>query len=122
MKKIAALFLLMAFSAQAFSQVIVILNFYIHQSSIAATQCENRYRPMLHCNGKCQLAKKLKQQEKKEQQNPELKLENKNEIFSSRSFFMIRVQIPTCYLAAYPDFSETKPIDRSLPIFHPPSA
>jgi hypothetical protein len=55
---------------------------------------------MLHCNGKCQLAKKLKQQEKKEQQNPELKLENKNEIFSSRSFFSLLIQSPQRYLIA----------------------
>ena len=77
---------------------------------------------MLHCNGKCQLAKKLKQQEKKDQQNPERKLENKNEIFSTRSFFNIDLTISQSYLAIYSNLAERNPIDRSFSIFHPPSA
>jgi hypothetical protein len=120
MKKIAALLLLLAFTAQTFSRSIVIFNFYIHQSYIAANQCENRYRPMLHCDGKCQLAKKLKNQEKKEQQNPELKLENKNEVISSRSFFMIDLATPAPCYSHYFNFYAAKPVDRSFTVFHPP--
>ena len=122
MKKIAALFLLIAFAAQVFCRGIVILNFYINQFSIAAQQCENRYRPMLHCNGKCQLAKKLKQQEKRNEQNPECKLANKNEIVSSRSFFSSLQSIPSIVYTDHIISSDTRTIDRSFPFFHPPSA
>jgi hypothetical protein len=122
MKKIAALLLLLAFSAQTFSRGIVILDFYVNQSYITAKQCENRYRPMLHCNGKCQLVKKLKQQENKDQQNPERKLENKNETFSSGTFFFSGLPATTLQHTDYFLFSDTRTIQRSHSIFNPPKA
>lgn len=39
------------------------LYFYQNQREIAAKRCENRSRPQLKCNGKCQLAKQLKKLE-----------------------------------------------------------
>ena len=41
----------------------VMVWFEANQNMIAAEQCENRDRPMMHCNGQCVLAKKLKQAE-----------------------------------------------------------
>ena len=75
---------------------------------------------MLHCNGKCVLAKKLKQEEKKDQQNPERKLENRTEAFFSSH---VEIEIPVSsvsdsYYSNYPDAQLT---DLSFPIFHPPS-
>ncbi|MFI5132750.1 MAG: hypothetical protein ACHQEB_00365 [Chitinophagales bacterium] len=120
MKKIAALLLLMAFAAQTFSQGIIILNFYIHQSYIAKTQCENRYRPMLHCNGKCILAKKLKQQENKDQQNPELKLSGKSEVFTSQSFFINTCLVQSSFDKSHFFSSDNGTIDATITVFHPP--
>lgn len=76
---------------------------------------------MLHCNGKCVLAKKLRQEEKKDQQNPERKLENRVEIFCSSR---IAIDIPNfsvsrLYYSNYPQMGLT---DLSFPVFHPPSA
>jgi hypothetical protein len=119
-KKIAALLLFFAFAVQTFGQGITLLNFYIHQKSIVATQCENRYRPMLHCNGQCVLAKKLQQQERKEQQNPELKLQNKSEVSSSRSFFITNLASLLPGYTSYILLSDRSTIDRSFSIFHPP--
>ncbi|HWC54758.1 MAG TPA: hypothetical protein VG676_14310 [Chitinophagaceae bacterium] len=121
MKKIAALILLIGFAGQTFSQGIVILNFYIHQSYIAATQCENRYRPMLHCDGKCVLAKKLKQEEHQDQQNPELKLSSKNEALSSISFFIHAFSMESLHTKDYFVFSDNRTFDSSPSIFHPPA-
>jgi hypothetical protein len=42
----------------------------VNQSYIAKNLCINREKPMMHCNGKCYLSKKLKQQEKQDQQAP----------------------------------------------------
>lgn len=39
------------------------LNWKINQTEIADKLCENKDKPKLKCNGKCQLAKKLKAQE-----------------------------------------------------------
>ncbi|MEI9806468.1 MAG: hypothetical protein WDO16_00585 [Bacteroidota bacterium] len=119
-KKITALLLLLAFTAQVFSQGISLLHFYINRNYIAANQCENRYRPMLHCNGKCVLAKKMKEQEKNEQRNPERKLQNKHEVNSSRSFFTTILTAPLPCYPAYIILSDSNTVDRSSTVFHPP--
>ena len=59
---------------------------YFINTTAYAKNCENKARPILHCNGKCQMMKKLKEEEKKEQQNPERKAENKNELFFFSGF------------------------------------
>jgi hypothetical protein len=79
----------------------------------------------MHCNGKCQMMKKLQQEEKKDQENPERKSENKTEIIlSTKSFF---ATVPTqCFIISNSKkllpSSDGKSIDRSFDIFHPPQA
>ena len=71
------------------------------------------------------MMKKLQQEEKKDQENPERKSENKNEIIlSTKSFFS---SVPTQYLIESKSkkllaSSDGKSIDRSFAIFHPPQA
>jgi hypothetical protein len=50
----------------------------LNKNYIAAVLCENKAKPKLHCNGKCYLAKKLKQAENSQQ---------KQEQSSSKHFF-----------------------------------
>ncbi|MCU0323141.1 MAG: hypothetical protein MUE72_12035 [Chitinophagaceae bacterium] len=69
------------------------------------------------------MMKKLQQEEKKDQENPQRKSENKNEIaLSSKSFF---VSVPNHILnftqKFYPTLKDQKERDRSLEVFHPPS-
>lgn len=77
----------------------------------------------MHCNGKCQMMKKLQQEEKKDQENPERKAENKNEItLSSRSFFA-DVPLSIAQLTStekISSHSNGEIIDRCFDIFHPP--
>lgn len=122
MKRALTLLLLFAVAAQTFNQGILLINFHINRAYIAKNLCENRYRPMLHCNGKCILAKKIKQQEKKDQQNPERKIQNKSEVIFSRSFF---ANAPALQIPAYNPHSflvTEKPNDLPSSIFHPPCA
>eukprot|EP01133_Synstelium_polycarpum_P004631 gene4631-5416_t len=49
-----------------FSRFFIYAGFELNRNYIASTLCENRDKPMLHCNGKCYLMKKLKQAEEKE--------------------------------------------------------
>jgi hypothetical protein len=122
MKKAVTLILLSAFATQTFSQAIILIDFYLNQSYIAASKCENRLRPMLHCNGHCVLAKKIKQEEQKDRENPERKLENKNEVLSSKSFFISVPSLSSCTLSVYALFSDKSTIGHSLAVFHPPCA
>lgn len=45
----------------------IIVNFEINQAAIAKEKCENLDKPEMMCNGKCYLAKQMKEQEEKEQ-------------------------------------------------------
>lgn len=45
-----------------------LLSYYANTKAYAEF-CINKAKPGLHCNGKCQLAKKIQQEEKKEQNN-----------------------------------------------------
>ena len=85
-KQLTALFLLLVFAMLVFNQAVLIVDYYANASSFARN-CENKSHPLMHCNGKCQMMKMLKAEEKKDQQNPERRIENKSDVSSSKSFF-----------------------------------
>jgi len=120
MKKVAAFLLLLAFSLQTFSQGLTLLVFYRQQAYIKANLCENRYRPMLHCDGKCILAKKLKAQENREQQNPEMKLSAKNEVLTTSRHSTFTISRPVHYIVYARPVSDNRTADRPASFFHPP--
>jgi len=66
LRRIVSLLLLVAVISANFSRLFVYAGFGINQKYIAASLCENRSKPWLHCNGKCYLMKKVKQAEEKE--------------------------------------------------------
>jgi hypothetical protein len=68
--------------AQTFSRFLIVANYQLNKDYIAKYLCENKNKPLLQCKGKCQMMKKLQQEEKKDQENPERKSENKFEIIS----------------------------------------
>ena len=118
---ITAIFLLITFAAQTFSKAVIILDYYTHTTSYAK-DCINKAHPMLHCNGKCQMMKKLQQEEKKEQQYPESKSGNKNQDIYFNPVFAIRLLQPIISLQIYSDAPIEKVRDNSALIFHPPCA
>jgi hypothetical protein len=118
-KFFGVILLLLSFFAQTFQQAFTVFGFYANQSGIASKYCENRHRPMLHCNGKCILAKKLRQEEKRDQQNPGRKFDNKSDVFWCSHMV---IDVPACsvshqYISNYPDAKLT---NLSFSIFHPP--
>lgn len=120
-KSATTLFLLLAFLAQTFRQVAIVGGYYTDTNAYAQN-CINKAKPQLHCNGKCQLMKKLKQEEKKDAQNPERRSNGKNEVISSKSFFasvhdmiFLNGSVHSCNHSGIP-------VDRAAAIFHPPGA
>ncbi|HET7896821.1 MAG TPA: hypothetical protein VFL47_04110, partial [Flavisolibacter sp.] len=90
-RQFAAILLFFAFALQAFHQNVLVLDYALNTAAFAKN-CENKARPKMHCNGKCQLMKKLKEEEKKDQQNPERRLENKNVVvFCATGFTSMQV-------------------------------
>jgi hypothetical protein len=67
---------------QPLSKVWIFVSFKINQDYIAKNLCENRAKPILKCNGKCQLMKKLKQADKEEEkQTPQTIKEKVEELY-----------------------------------------
>jgi len=121
LKQLVPIFLLIAFATQTFNQGVIVLSYYANPSSFAV-KCENKARPMMHCNGKCQMMKELKQEEKRDGANGELKLSLKVDPPSSKSFFpSLQVFALQC-IQPTTQYSSVILSDGNLPgIFHPPS-
>ena len=82
MKKILVILLTLLVFLQPLSKVWIFVSFKINQDYIAKNLCENRAKPILKCNGKCQLMKKLKQADKEEEkQTPQTIKEKVEELY-----------------------------------------
>jgi hypothetical protein len=119
-KRLIAITILLCLLFQTFSKLIIVADYYTNTAAFAKN-CINKTRPKMHCNGKCQMMKKLQEEEKKEQQNTERKAEFKNEIISSKSFYATIV--PASFIIKAPQYFIANEINTtSMPrsLFHPP--
>ena len=121
LKRFTVILIIFAFTAQTFNRAVILLDYYVNTGSFAKN-CENKAKPAMHCHGKCQMMKQMKNEEKKDQQNPERKLENKNEVVSSKSFFTKY----SCFAGVskknvYSNYSEILSAAKEKDIFHPPA-
>ena len=120
-RQIITLIFLSAFLVQTFNKPFIVLDYFANTAAFAKN-CVNKARPKMHCNGKCQMMKKLQAEEKKEQKNEDRKAAYKYEVLSSRSFFS---NITHPVLISKLNFSLYKEADLSAisrSIFHPPGA
>lgn len=119
LRQLTATIFIIAFVTQTFSGQFIVLDYFANTTSYAKN-CVNKAKPKLQCNGKCQMMKKMQQEEKKDQQNPERKSENKAQVISSKSFFN-SLSIPAMYSCEILSYQVAgKIVDRTLSIFHPP--
>jgi len=105
--------------AQTFSKTFITAGYYANTAAYAKN-CENKAKPQMRCNGKCQLMKKLKQEENKDKQNPDRKTDNKEEILSSRSFFAHIEERMLPVENVYPLLNDNTTATTPRSIFHPP--
>ena len=54
------------FFIQSASKLLIIANYEVNKAYITKNLCENKAKPMMHCNGKCHLKKQLQKEDKKE--------------------------------------------------------
>ncbi len=121
LKQFIAFLFLIAFATQTFGQAITVANFYLNQNYIAKNLCINRDKPQMKCCGKCQLSKKLNQQEKQDQQSPERK-DSKNQVLSSKSFFPDFIAIISSSTISFKGYRYFDGSKLPLCVFHPPQA
>jgi hypothetical protein len=119
MKFFAAISLFLVLVLQTFSSFFIQADFYVNQSYIAKNLCVNRNKPMMHCNGKCYLAKKLKEQDKS--QTPASKNERVDVLpFFVPDFFSF-VNTITRIKREYFIQDETSLSSYYSSVFHPPT-
>lgn len=116
-----ALFLLLSFLTQAFSRYFIVADYYVNASSYLEN-CINKDKPWMHCNGKCQLCKKLHQQDNSDKQSPERRSgDDRNDpLSSSAAVDFIAVNPATSLSAKYPEIIVGPAVKRPRTQFHPP--
>ena len=120
---IIASIMIISFSAQMLGGFIVEIDYYLHTASYAKN-CINKTQPAMHCNGKCQMAKKMVQEERKDQQAPERKSVTRNDITLSSKSFFASINLPAFSIipSIRRHYVSHNLSGRSLDIFHPPQA
>jgi hypothetical protein len=83
LQRLTAYLLIVSLMSANFSRFFIYAGFQLNKNYIAATLCENRNKPQLHCNGRCYFMKKVKQAEDK--QNTEERQAQKN-LFQEANF------------------------------------
>lgn len=113
---------LVPFFAQTFSKAFILVD-YLANNKAYIQNCENKAKPAMHCNGKCQMAKKMKNEEKKEERLPDRKGDTKDVVLSSKSFFCTVAALMADNHKTRPLYNKVSlPVDRAYGIFHPPQA
>ena len=102
--------------------------FYNNQVELAAKYCVNKKKPMLHCDGKCYLAKQLKkleQEEKKNQPVPKMPLKLKENVWNSDSQVITAFEANTIDILSKKTtvffYQNTELNSFSGSVFHPPA-
>lgn len=86
--------LMLSLACQCAVQLGVVAWYKLNRDFIAKTLCENRNRPDIHCNGKCQLNKQLKKADPQNEHNTGKDAPGKNhriewtDLLVSRSIIM----------------------------------
>jgi hypothetical protein len=122
MKFILVPILMLLMLIQTFSKWAVVAEYNLNKNYIAKNLCINKTKPKLHCNGKCQMMKKLAEEEKQNSSN-----NNSAKIKIQELVFSNEMNRPCLPVIAYtilsyneepPLLKQTSPVSS---IFHPPS-
>lgn len=102
--------------------------FYNNQVELAAKYCVNKKKPMLHCDGKCYLAKQLKQLEQEEKKNqpvPKMPLKLKENVWNSDSQTIAAFEVNSIEFLSEKTstffYQNTELNSFSGSVFHPPA-
>ena len=116
LKQVMVLVLLLSIIGQTLNKAVLVTSYYANIQAYAKN-CENKAKPQMHCNGKCQMMKKLRQEENKDKQNPERR-NNYDEVLSSKNFFLTLQHYRLDQISQYPDYISQNPRDLPFDFFH----
>jgi hypothetical protein len=102
-----------------FSNSLIYAGFDLNQKYIAAELCVNKDKPEMHCNGKCYLAKKIKQAEEKEKSLEQQS--QKNRFQEALITQKLKIDYPLTIIVKKSSFESSSDLPKySSSIFHPP--
>ena len=108
--------------AQTFSRSIVMADYMVNLEAYKKA-CVNKAKPMLHCNGKCQMLKKMKKQEGDNGTNTSAPKFNQIEVvLSSKSFFPSLNVLSINNIISFYSYNDDFSSNYLGSIFHPPGA
>lgn len=122
MKLIAAPILFLILLTQIFSQWLLIAEYNLNKEYIAKNLCINKEKPKLLCSGKCQLMKKMAEEESANSNTGSKSIKNTLEVLYDDELNSLQFNgEPTVASSASTPYilkAYTSPI---LPFFHPPA-
>ena len=121
LKKIVAILAFAGILLQTFSQVLIVAQFHANKNYIAKNLCENRDKPMMHCNGKCCLKKKLAKEGKEATTPNSQKSEDATTLFYSFHRIEVRPISPASANGHFFNRNDLRTFSFHSSIFHPPS-
>lgn len=124
MKFVLVPILIVLVFTQTFSKWLVVAEYNMNRNFIVKNLCVNKAKPKLHCNGKCQMMKRLAEEEK---QNSSNSSNGPSKSKLQELVFRNEISKPTLPLLTYVKlrYNEEPPILKHdspvCSIFHPPS-
>jgi hypothetical protein len=109
--------------SQTFSKWFVVLEYHLNKEFISQKLCVNKAKPKLHCNGKCQMMKRLAEEEKQISTNT---TNHTSKIKIQEVLFSIETVQPgdLPLTVSFHSYNEEPPAflfkATSVPVFHPP--
>lgn len=121
MKNIFVISLLAIMLLQVFSKVLVVVDYQANKEFIMEFLCINRDKPELECEGKCQLTKKLKEQQESDKQANERGQKQEVQVnLYCQNLFSLRAFIQPTIVSFSAAYSCNYSSDVHQSIYHPP--
>ena len=121
MKILGATIFIFLLTTQILSKWLIVADYTLHKQIIAEKLCENRSRPELKCEGKCQLAKKMASEENQNNESGNSTLKASfSEIIVDHSFLVAQLPVLLANANCNSFFVASIPTNFSSSIFHPP--
>lgn len=117
LKRLTAWFLIFTVFTANFSWLLVYAGFKINQQYIAATLCENRDKPSMHCNGQCYLRKQLNKTADSQQNKGMI---TKVEVVFTPADPIVPVYTPAAMKKVYFQYNSTFISRNTGSVFQPP--
>lgn len=124
MKLVLVPILLILMLTQTFSKWVLVMEYNINREFIAKNLCINKTKPKMHCNGKCQMMKRLADEEKQNSSNntnSPTKIKLQDVVFVdqiNKQLFPLLPFVLTTYNTEQPVLKYNSPVSS---IFHPPA-